>query len=90
MLKVSKLAYSVFQSTKNMSEEYFLNEKRMVRVTPKNFIDFVNYFSVNIEEKKMENRNQRHKLQLGLDKLQESKRNVVELQEKLLKLQPIL
>lgn len=38
----------------------------------------------------MENRNQRHKLQLGLDKLQESKRNVVELQEKLLKLQPIL
>lgn len=59
-------------------------------ITPKSYLDFISSYAIYLKEKNSELSKRRHTLSTGLNKLEETNKEVARLGEELTKLQPIL
>ena len=69
----------------------FYNElKRKVYITPKSFLDFISSYSIFLDEKNSELKRRCNTLFTGLNKLEETNKEIARLSVELIKLKPIL
>ncbi len=88
--KLSSCCVFVHRSVEEMCDKFYLNLKRRVYITPKNYIDLLNYFKELLKVKEEAISSNKNKLSNGLYKLKEANEIIAELKLKLTELQPIL
>ncbi|RKP21444.1 hypothetical protein ROZALSC1DRAFT_11414, partial [Rozella allomycis CSF55] len=73
----------VHQSAGTAGQDFYIKYKRSCFMTPKNYLDYINNFFKLLKEKRQENLQLCTRLESGLDKLEESSRQLDDLNEKL-------
>lgn len=77
-------------SVEQDSKEYYEMLRRRNYVTPTSYLELLSSFSKLVKAKRTETLTKRDRLQIGLDKLSETKKMVGVMQEELVVLQPVL
>ena len=88
--KLSTACVYIHKSVEEESEDFYNALKRKVYITPKSYLDFISSYSMFLDEKNSELSGRRNTLFTGLNKLEETNKEVARLSVELVKLKPIL
>jgi dynein heavy chain len=88
--RVAEACVFIHKSVEEEAESFYNSLKRKVYITPKSYLDFIKSYSLFLSLKNSELSGRRHTLFTGLNKLEETNKEVARLSEELVKLKPIL
>ena len=88
--KLSNACVYIHKSVEEEAELFYNALKRKVYITPKSYLDFISSYSMFLDEKNSELSGRRNTLFTGLNKLEETNKEVARLSFELVKLKPIL
>jgi dynein heavy chain len=77
-------------SVEETSAEFYESLRRRIYTTPKSYLDLINLYTSVLEKKRKEFHQNKSRLANGLNKLNDTNKNIAELKIKLATMQPIL
>jgi len=87
---LARMCCNIHISVEEISTEFYESLRRRVYTTPKSYLDLINLYLKVLERKRNEFHINKSRLANGLNKLNDTNKNIAELKIRLAEMQPIL